>query len=663
MAANEHETALERGLAAHQAQRFGEALSHYQDALRLVPGDAEAASLSGMALMELERTAEAETALRQAVAARPDEAAYRFNLIKLLERTGRFGDAVAEIQKVVDRDPKSVLAWERLGDIAVAQQNLAGADRAYTRSLMCDPTFSAALKQARVQAALGKYDSAMAALAQAAELHPDDERVLLLHAEMLSAQGKCQELAALARRWTEAAPGSAAAWRNLAVAAFELVRFREAADAAKKMVELSPPSAELLAAYGQICLQAQDFDAAETALDNTEAMDPELPEMLAGKARLLTFQGRFEDAKSYCRRAISNEPKRADAYWTLCLLTRGDFEDHELEALGRLAHDKDLEPERRAMAAFALGQGHEARDATKDAFAAFEAGHAHKRERAARLGIAYNPARAEAHTTNLMALFAAPSPAAPARHQGPRPVFILGMPRSGTTLVESLLGAHSRVFTGGERPRMQHILGQYLAQMQQNGSRDPGEDQLKQWAEAYYQDLHDIGGASHTTDKYPLNFEAAGLIARVFPDAVILHIRRNPLETGLSIWRHEFPAAWSFTNRLEDIGHFYGQYAKLAAHWQRVLGPRFVTVQHEELAKDFETIAPRLVATCGLDWEEACADFQSADRPVATLSAVQVREPVTQPAPRATRYKAYLKPLADALEKAGVDLNTGALIE
>ncbi|MDE3115074.1 MAG: sulfotransferase [Pseudomonadota bacterium] len=659
----ELESALERGLAAHQARRFGEALSHYQDALRLVPGDADALSFSGMALMELERGAEAETALRQAIAARPDEAAFRFNLVKLLEKACRYSDAIAEIQKIVDHDPKSVLAWERLGDIAVAQQNLDGADRAYTRSLMCGPSFSAALKQARVQAALGKYDGAMVALAQAAELHPDDERVLLLHAEILTAQGRWQELAVLARRWTVAAPQGAAAWRNLAVAAFELRRFREAADAARKMVELSQPSAEMLAAYGQICLQAQDFDAAEAALDNAEAMDPGLPEMLAGKARLLTFQGRFEEAKAYCRRAVTSDPNRADAYWTLCLLTRGSFEEREMEALIRLAHDKDLEPERRAMAAFALGQGHEARGATKEAFAAFEAAHAHKREHAARRGIAYNPARTEAHTANLMALFAAPPPAAPARHQGPRPVFILGMPRSGTTLIESLLAAHSRVFAGGERPRMQQILGQYLAQMQKSGARDPGEDQLKDWAEAYYQDLRDIGGASHTTDKYPLNFEAAGLIARVFPEAVILHTRRNPLETGLSIWRHEFPATWSFTHRLEDIGHFYGQYAKLAAHWQRVLGPRFITVQHEDLTRDFEGIAPGLVAACGLDWEESCVDFQSADRPVATMSAVQVREPVTEPPARAAHFQDYLKPLADALEKAGVDLTTGALID
>jgi len=661
--AKDYESALERGLAAHRAQRFGEALAHYRNALALVPGDAEALSLSGMALMEMDRTGEAEAALHQAIAAEPEQAAFRFNLIKLLEKAGRFGDAIAEIQKVVDRDPKSTLAWERLGDIAVAQQNLPGADRAYTRSIMCGPTFSAALKQARVQAALGNFDGAMVALAQAAELQPDDERVLLLHAEILTTQSQWRQLAVLARRWAQSAPQSAAAWRNLAVAAFELSRFREAADAARKMVELSPPGAELLAAYGQICLQAQDFDAAEAALDDAEAMDPNLPEMLAGKARLLTFQGRFEDAKAYCRRAVTSDPKRADAYWTLCLLTRGSFEDREMEALIRLAHDTDLEPERRAMAAFALGHGHEARGATKDAFAAFETAHAHKRERAARLGAAYDPARAEAHTANLMALFAAPPPAASPRHDGPRPVFILGMPRSGTTLIESLLAAHSGVFAGGERPRMQQILVQYLAQMQESGARDPGEDQLRQWAEAYYQDLRDVGGASHTTDKYPLNFEAAGLIARVFPEAVILHARRNPLETGLSIWRHELPTSWSFPHRLENIGHFYGQYARLAAHWQRVLGPRFVTVQHEDLVANFDEIAPTLVHACGLDWEEACANFHAAERPVAALSAVQVREPVTQPPPRATRYEDYLKPLADALEKAGVDPKTGVLIE
>lgn len=662
MTSKDFEAAIERGLAAHHAQRFDEALANYRTALEILPGDAEALSFSGLALSELGRFGEAEPLLRKAVETEPEQTPLRFNLIEMLEKQGRFDDAIDEIQHIVDRNPKHPRAWERLGDIAVAQQKLEGAAQAYTRALAAEFSFGAAMKQARVFAALGHFDSADVALDLAADLHPDDERVLVLKAEILAVQRKWKELATLARAWVETAPESGPGWRNVALAAYEHGLYREAADAMRKTMERSSRSAAELAAYAQICLQAEDFDAAGEALDEAEALDPELMDTLAARARHLTFLGRFEEAETCCRRVLAKEPERGETYWMLGLLTRGRFDDSEMAAMERLVRDETRSGEQRAMAAFALGHGYDARADAERAFAAFEAAHARNRERALREGISYDPARQEAHVEKLMGMFAAPPPSGGARHTGPRPIFILGMPRSGTTLIESMLSAHSRVFACGEHPRMQQILGQYLAKMTADGARDPDEDQLKEWAEAYYQDVRAPAGTDRTTDKYPLNFEAAGLIARVFPDAVIINARRNPMETGLSIWRHEFPKFWTFANRLDDIGHFYGQYARLTAHWQRVLGPRFITVQHEDFSANFAEAAPKLAEACGLGWEEACANFQTAKKTVATLSAVEVREAVKPPAPRAPLYGEHLAPLAEALTRAGVDLKTGAAI-
>ena len=163
------------------------------------------------------------------------------------------------------------------------------------------------------------------------------------------------------------------------------------------------------------------------------------------------------------------------------------------------------------------------------------------------------------------------------------------------------------------------------------------------------------------TDKHPLNFEAAALMARLFPDAAIIHVRRNPIETGLSVYRQEFSKQWTFAHRLEDIGHYYGHYARLVAHWEHTLPGRFTTIQYERFVDSFEQAAPQLVRACGLSWEPQCLNFQRTSRAIATFSTVQARDAVRLGESRAERYEKHLAPLAAALERAGVDPETGAL--
>jgi hypothetical protein len=143
---------------------------------------------------------------------------------------------------------------------------------------------------------------------------------------------------------------------------------------------------------------------------------------------------------------------------------------------------------------------------------------------------------------------------------------------------------------------------------------------------------------------------------------VILHVRRDPLETLLSIWRQEFAKSWAFTHRLEDLGHYYGEYARLMAHWERVLPGRLITLRYEDFAADLSAAAPRLLEACGLDWEPQVLGYASLERPIATFSAVDARGPVAVRRGRAARYAAHLAPLVDSLRAAGVDPTTGELV-
>ena len=154
-------------------------------------------------------------------------------------------------------------------------------------------------------------------------------------------------------------------------------------------------------------------------------------------------------------------------------------------------------------------------------------------------------------------------------------------------------------------------------------------------------------------------FDAIGVILQLFPDARIIHVRRNPMDTGLSIYRNQFSKALQFANRLEEIAHYYGEYARLMAHWERVAAARFTTIQYEDFVRDFETAGPALLAACGLEWEPAWRNFWESKRVIGTISTVQARRPLESRAGRAEHYGARLKPLRDALLKASVDLETG----
>jgi hypothetical protein len=207
-----------------------------------------------------------------------------------------------------------------------------------------------------------------------------------------------------------------------------------------------------------------------------------------------------------------------------------------------------------------------------------------------------------------------------------------------------VLGAHSRVFACGERPAMRKVL-QLLIELQPAGSV-PDAGTLQDWAKLYFRDLPDIGSADHVTDKHPRNLEAAGLIARMLPNAVIVHVRRNPLETCLSVYRHELNKHWTFTHDLTDIARYYRRYAQLAAHWERALPGRIVTVQYEDFVTGFASAAPQLLQACGLSWEPQC---------------LEVRKPPPGEG-RAGKYAKHLGPLIAALEAADIDLQTGAAI-
>lgn len=586
---------LERGVTAHQAGRLDDALQAYRAALELKPNDAEASSLCGLALLHSGKGEEAMPLLQQAVDREPGQCSYRLNLAEGLAQTGKADRAMVELGLVIAVEPTNTQALSRF---------------------------------------------------------------YALESEALLARREWAKLYANGLAWTKVDPSSIAAWRGLSRGAFEDGRLREAAAAFARAIDLGKPTAADLTAHAGLCLKALELRAAGLSLERAEALDPDFPQMLATRALQLMYIGQFAQAEAYCRRALQRKPDFVPAYATLSRLRNGALENADLQMLYSIARRPDALPDHRVTALFTIAHAHDARGDFDSAFATYQGAHALAFERNLReqrvRDMAKDAARVEQIVKASQTL-----PEIAALDNGPRPIFVVGMPRSGSTLIESVLGAHSRVFACGERSAMRHVLRVLLGALQAGTAIDAAL--LQEWARFYFRDLPDIGNADHVTDKHPRNFEAAGLIARMLPNAVILHVRRNQVENCLSVYRHEFNRQWTFAHDLNDIANYYGRYAQLAAHWERTLPGRFVTIQYEDFVQNFATAAPRLVQACGLSWEPQCLEFQKVPRAIAAFATVQVRGPVALGNGRAQKYQKHLGSLRATLEAAGVDLETGAL--
>jgi hypothetical protein len=317
---------------------------------------------------------------------------------------------------------------------------------------------------------------------------------------------------------------------------------------------------------------------------------------------------------------------------------------------------------------FAKGDALHARKDHDAAFEAWAEANRIKKERARAAGRGYDRQKQERKTDALIARFHSPARlSARPRAGGPVPIFIVGMPRSGTTLLESAICAHPDVDGAGEVPALPFYVDQFLDWSAQTGLglEEVPAAEFESWRSGFLDQCRRFGwsGAPFLTDKQPTNYFSVGLIAALFPEARVIHIRRNPVETGFSIFRRHFSDQWPYATDLEDIAHQYREHARLLLHWTSAFGDRVTFIQYEDLVAAFEPELRRLLSFCGIGWHENCLNYHAQDRSVMTFSAGQVREGPSMARLSSTGpYREQLKPLANALDDFGVDLESGALL-
>jgi len=659
---------IEKGVSAHRDGRPADALGFYKQALAAKPDDPQTQTLYGLALVHLGRTGEAEPYIRAAVEAAPDDTGYRTNLADYYRAAGDDDAAYKEIERIIATDPSLPYVWERKGDIHFQRSEHEPAARAYNESLqLFGDNYALTIKLARSLCGIQQLDDALKSLDHADQINPGAQQTSDMRCEVLIAKADWPGLQALADQRAAADSTDAMAWRYLATAYFELGRHRAAGEAFEKAMAHGERSALTLSQYAKLCIQALDFDRAEKALDEAEAFDPNLAEVLSAKALLLTYQGRTDEAEKYCVRCLEANPNFMDVYPQLSALRKGALSEAEEAPLMEFSRREDVSLAGRATASFVLAHSYDARSEFEKAFGEYEYANRLAAQRNAHENSQYNREGMHGWTSRLIDRFTGQAATLAAQNAKlpATPIFIVGLPHCGSTLVESVLSAHSKVAAGGEQSALPAI---FVAWIKAQGSEGDGvlsEADRKQFVEKFFEHVTLVNGAlanvaPYLTDENLLNIESVGLIAQLFPDAKIINIRRNPLECGLSIFRNGLPKFWNYANDLTDIGMRYGEYARLAAHFEGAYPDRFLTIQYENFTSNFDEGARAMVAFCGLEWEDACSTFQSTGRIAATISAVQAREEVETKSGRAEAYGSHLGPLRDALTAASVDLETGA---
>ncbi len=440
-------------------------------------------------------------------------------------------------------------------------------------------------------------------------------------------------------------------YNNTGLALAELGRWEEAEAAYQRAIVLRPDNLETLCNWGVALADLDRFDEAEAKFRRAIALNPAFAAAHNNLGLILKERGRMAEARRAAEQAISLSPTNTSYYDNLAAVRSFAAGDPYVTALERLAADAaSLSAVDRMHLHFALAKAYDHIDNPAGAFAQLLAANALKRRQ-----IAYDEAATLASMNRTRAVLTRDfiSDRQGCGDPSAVPLFIVGMPRSGTTLIEQILASHPEIFGAGELCLFEQTADAIRSTLALSAAfpdlvPEMAAEDFRALGALYLDKLkRRAPGASRMTDKMPANFLYAGLIHLALPNAVIIHAIRDPLDTCVSCFSVHFTKGQMHTYDLAELGRYYRHYRTLMAHWRRVLPPgRIIDVHYEELVGNLERVARRIIAQCGLAWDARCLDFHRTERSVRTASATQVRQPIYRSSVgRWRRYENFLGPL------------------
>ena len=646
------EEGLKQAQAALQAQQFERGLDLATGLLASDPEDAEALYIAAVASRYLQR---------------PEDAARHLD---------RLHAAIPEYGR----------AWQEAGHLARAQGDTGKALEAYGRAVRFNPALVASWRaQAELLEAAGRPSEAQASRLQ-------EQRIGSLPRELIAVthhlhEGRPLRAEEICRHFLRRHPEHVEGMRLLAqiglrlgilddaefllesAAAFEpdniqvrldyidvlrkRQKFTRAREEAEALYQRDPGNPLFQSHLAIESMQTGDYERAFELFEQVLKRLPRDPATLTSRGHALKTVGQQDEAVASYHAAIAARPGHGDAYYALANLKTYRFTDAEVAAMRAQADRPDIAFMDRVHLAFALGKAYEDRKEYEDSFSFYELGNTLKRRQTG-----YS---ADRMTAELSAQQAACTPAlfqdkAVAGNAARDPIFIVGLPRAGSTLLEQILASHSQIDGTLELPNIlalaHRLRGRKAGQSRYPDiPRDLSAQQLSQFGSAFLEDtrIH-RQGAPFFIDKMPNNFRHIGLIHLILPNATIIDARRDPMDCCFSGFKQLFAEGQDFTYGLTEIGRYYRDYTRLMEHWDEVLPGKVLRVDHEDVLDDLEGQTRRMLDHIGLPFENACLDFHRTDRAVRTASSEQVRRPINRSGQEAWKpYAAWLGDLREAL--------------
>jgi tetratricopeptide (TPR) repeat protein len=661
-----------------------------QQILQRQPNHAFALHLLGVIAHQVGKQALAAELIQKAIQFNGNVALFHANLNEILRQLNRLDEAIAHGERAVALEPQMVMAHSNLGIAYFDCKDYDRAEICQQRTLSIDPNFAPALnnmgsiqrERKRKDEALVWYQKAIAtnpnyleplnnfgalvleedrtteaiaALNKALQINPNYPEAICnmggvhLVLEENDAALACYQRALVLRPvYVEAQMGLAKTYQALE-------NLTDAEAAALRAIQFDPNNPKAHALLGGIYTELAQSIQAEAEYDQALALDPECDDALLGLGHLCMENGQMDRAEELFLRALEFKPDNLAARIQISQVKKVKAEDGNFAALLEEEKKSASFSENKAMSLhFALGKCYDDSKDYEKAFPHFLAGCKLKRA-----NLSYDAANAGRQFAGVMEIFdqtfidrlrGAGDPSS-------LPVFVLGMPRSGTTLTEQIIASHPEVYGAGElhdllKVAHRNITGTTDAIVFPDNLRSLDHATLAAWGAEYVSGLQQRApDARHITDKMPANFFAVGLIHLMLPNARIIHVNRNPVDTCLSCFTRLFNRKQEHTYDLAELGQYYVHYARLMEHWRKVLpAGAFLDVRYEDIVADQEAQARRLIAYCGLEWNDACLDFHNTKRSIRTASVTQVRQPIySTSVERWRHYEKFLGPLLDAL--------------
>jgi len=571
---------------------------------------------------------------------------------------GRSGSAIELIERALPALSELPDAHLNHGNALQKAGRPAEAAESYRRALALNPDYGMAHSNlARALNDQGLFAAGLESARRAVELIPDFPGAHVNCAAALMGLERFAEAEAPLRRALDLMPDRAETHRDLGLVLAELGRLDEAISCHQRAIVLNPNSAATHYLLGAALYQADDASGSEASFRHALSLAPDNPKAWHGLGGVLRISGRFDEALSCFRRALDLDPDLAEAYRSLAVTGQQASDEAQLKRLRALLASPERPVSYRIIAGFALGALLDNADRYDEAFPCFAEANALHRQQQAEAGERFD---AEAFRRDVDRLMEIDTPAllsATASWGNPSemPVFIVGMPRSGTSLVEQIAATHSRVFGAGERKDIDGISNTLTAHNRGKPIAKWDAVFARQLADQHVADLQALGAdAARVIDKMPDNVFFLWLIAALFPSARVILCQRDPRDICLSCYFHRFTQGHPYAYDLADCGLRALEVERLSTHWLRVLPLEMLAIDYEELVADLEGESRRLIEFLGLDWEPACLDFHRTERPVFTASTWQVRQPLyTRSVGRWRCYEQHLGPLLEVLAQGG----------